>query len=213
MRRFLRLPYRLRYTFGRFSFRAALFVIAAAILIAIGDAAIRPALRVYAEARANNLAVAALNASIESAAAAFGYGEVVTLEHDQSGAVTALHTDAAGVTRLRTAICDAALESLGEIPASKLSIPLGSVSRVAVFSGKGPRVHIAVVPIGEVRCDVVSSFDSAGINQTRHTITVTVEATVAILLPGERIETEVHATVPVAETILLGGVPNFYAGS
>ena len=32
------------------------------------------------------------------------------------------------------------------------------------------------------------------------------------LLPGERLESTVRASVPVAETVLLGGVPDFYAG-
>ncbi|MGN1074479.1 MAG: sporulation protein YunB [Eubacteriales bacterium] len=212
MRRHIRIPYRVRRRMGGMLLRAALFAAAAALLCALGDAAVRPALRTYARARAENLASAALNTAIESAAGTFGCGGLVTLEYDASGAVTALHTDTAGISRLRTAICGAALDALSEIPPSKLAVPLGSLSRSALLYGRGPRVRVAVVPSGSVRCGVDSAFESAGINQTRHTVTVTVEAEVCILLPGERLESTVRASVPVAETVLLGGVPDFYAG-
>ena len=81
---------------------------------------------------------------------------------------------------------------------------------IDLLSGIGPIIHIEVVPLGQATAAFGSEFTSAGINQTRHSITMQVSATVTIILPRESIETEVTTHVDVAETVIVGVVPDSY---
>ena len=53
-------------------------------------------------------------------------------------------------------------------------------------------------------------FSSAGINQTRHRILLDVDVHVSILLPGLTTYTKVSNEISVAETVIVGGVPDTY---
>ena len=55
-------------------------------------------------------------------------------------------------------------------------------------------------------------FTSAGINQTLHQIMLDVEVEITLLIPGGKTETRVDAAVCVAETLLMGQVPDTYLG-
>ena len=56
----------------------------------------------------------------------------------------------------------------------------------------------------------MSSFEEAGVNQTCHRLTLTLQTEVAVLIPGEKLEISVEASVPLAETVLVGSVPAVY---
>ena len=67
-----------------------------------------------------------------------------------------------------------------------------------------------VVAVGSAHAEFHNQFDYAGINQTRHQILLDVSVAVDILLPGDTLRTEVTAQVPVAETVIVGAVPDTY---
>ena len=51
---------------------------------------------------------------------------------------------------------------------------------------------------------------AAGINQTRHQILLHVDVYTGILLPGFTASTKVSNEIAVAETVIVGGVPQTY---
>ncbi|MEG1441994.1 MAG: sporulation protein YunB, partial [Oscillospiraceae bacterium] len=53
-------------------------------------------------------------------------------------------------------------------------------------------------------------FESVGINQTRHRIMVVVKVPISIAAPLKKISSEVVSEVPIAETVIVGDVPNTY---
>ena len=60
---------------------------------------------------------------------------------------------------------------------------------------------------GNVSADFNSSFESAGINQTKHQIYLDVKTSVYSFLPGFRTTTDVETNILVAETVIVGAVP------
>lgn len=64
--------------------------------------------------------------------------------------------------------------------------------------------------VGSAHAVFQSQFSDAGINQTRHQILLEVTVSVDILLPGGDLPAEISAQVPVAETIIVGSVPDTY---
>lgn len=173
---------------------------------------LRPVIREYAESRAVNLASSGIHDAVEAVLSKgeIGYRDLIDLEKDAEGHVTALHTNIVAVNRLKAEIASAVIADLSSIDTAALAIPLGTISGIDFLSGMGPRLHVELAPLGEASAAFGSRFTSAGINQTRHSIVMEVTAAVTILLPGEQIEAEVRSTIDVAETVIVGVVPDSY---
>lgn len=82
-----------------------------------------------------------------------------------------------------------------------------------LLAGCGPEVKVKVIPIGTVTTDFKTEFVSAGINQTRHRVYLTVYCTMYVAAPLVGEEVIVSNEVVVAETVLIGDVPEFYGGA
>ena len=64
--------------------------------------------------------------------------------------------------------------------------------------------------VGSTTASFRNTFGSAGINQTRHQILLDVQVNMSILLPGFRTSTKVNNEISVAETVIVGSVPENY---
>ena len=65
-------------------------------------------------------------------------------------------------------------------------------------------------PVGSAKASLRNAFTSAGINQTRHEIRLVVDVYVSVLLPGFSTVTKVTNRCAVAETVIVGSVPDTY---
>ena len=92
-----------------------------------------------------------------------------------------------------------------------ISIPLGNLTGIELFSNWGPNLQLDAYPYGEVWVEMFSRFSDAGVNQTRHSMTITVTLDISFTLPGQRsYGTKVVTAVPLSETVVVGSVPNSY---
>jgi sporulation protein YunB len=101
-------------------------------------------------------------------------------------------------------------EELDALEDKKIEIPIGVLTGNSIFSAKGPRISIKVIPAGSVETDFRSEFISAGINQTKHRIYFLVKTKVSIVVPFTNKTTEVTTSIPIAETVIVGDVPQYY---
>ena len=117
------------------------------------------------------------------------YAQLVVLERDTSNAVTALRTDGILANRLRAEIERTVSAAANQMLSTELYIPLGSAILPEVFGGFGPRFRVGVVGFGYAHSEFISAFTSAGINQTRHQITleVTGEVQIHTLFGGRKV--------------------------
>ena len=67
-----------------------------------------------------------------------------------------------------------------------------------------------ILPIGAVHASFDTEFESAGINQTRHRIFLKLRATVSLIIPTGSQIVEVESIMPIAESIIVGGVPDSF---
>lgn len=138
------------------------------------------------------------------------YDSLVTLEKDESGAITALTTDMAKINTLQAEITNEVIDSVSELGSAHLSVPLGNIIGGSWLSGRGPGIPFKVISLATSSAKFENAFESAGINQTKHKILIDVTVDVSILVPGETTKTQVQSQVLVAETIIVGDVPNSY---
>lgn len=138
------------------------------------------------------------------------YQSFVTLRQNQNGETTALTTDAVLINRLQAQLLEKILQTLQQYREVKLELPLGSLSGSQFLAGRGPAVMLRLRPVGLVKTKIINQFDEAGINQTRHRIQLQVTVDMLSLLPGYRISSQAQSNVILAETIIVGLVPDAY---
>ena len=83
---------------------------------------------------------------------------------------------------------------------------------MTIFAGSGPRIPVSIVPIGSIATDFATEFEACGINQTRHKVYLRVSASIRIVIPTGARTTQVSANMLVAESIIVGAVPESFVG-
>lgn len=135
------------------------------------------------------------------------YDNIVHFEKSESGNILALKTDMGEINRLKSEILLCISEQIMDFDRSELSIPMGNLILPTVFSGKGPLLPVQILAIRNADAEFQSEFTEAGINQTLHQIILNVSMSVTILTPAGTQELSVNSGMVVAETVLVGQVP------
>ena len=138
------------------------------------------------------------------------YDRLISFEKDNEGRITAVKSNMAEFNRLQTAVADDVLERLGQVSASELAVPLGTLTGSPLLAGRGPKLTVKMETMGTAAAAFRDKFTAAGINQTKHQILLDVDVYVTILLPGITTYTKVSNEISVAETVLVGSVPQTY---
>lgn len=178
----------------------------------IATAQMRPVLESLATTRVSNtinrIVFEAVNDAIQNGD--ISYDALISLEKDQEGRITAVHSNMAAFNRLQAQILDIILARIDQVSARELSIPVGTLTGSTLLAGRGPRISVRMESVGSSSARFANRFESAGINQTKHQIVLQVDVSAAILLPGFSAATEVSNSITVAETIIVGAVPDTY---
>lgn len=138
------------------------------------------------------------------------YDRIVYFEKDLDGRITALKTNMSEVNRLKTDILNLINDEILAVDTSDLGVPLGSLFLPEFMSGKGPSIPVQILSIRNSDASFQSHFSEAGINQTLQQITMDVSVDVAVLVLGETDSFTVSSQVVVAETIIVGDVPDTF---
>ena len=156
----------------------------------------------------NRIVVAAVNDAVDSGR--IDYEQLVDFDKDADGHVTALRSNIAAFNRLQASIADDILQRMAEVSSTDLAIPIGTLTGSPLLAGRGPCLRVRMQSVGTATARFDNQFSSAGINQTRHRIILDVDVHVSILLPGLTTYTKVSNEISVAETVIVGGVPETY---
>ncbi|WP_291650417.1 sporulation protein YunB [Clostridium sp.] len=138
----------------------------------------------------------------------FDYSDMIIIEKDNDGNITMLRADTVKLNYLSSKLILASNDKFGELQEMGLDVPLGYMTKNLVFYNLGPKVNIKMTQIGNVTSSYESVFESAGINQTRHKIYLNVNMKMKIVVPLNSKDVEVTCQIPVAETIIVGKIPN-----
>ena len=209
--RLLRNPRSRKRTFGTALICFSLFIILISILMFISH--VRPMVIDIALASATDEITLAVNDIVSEmmSEGELDYSNLVTLEKDEQGNITALITNVSVINTVQAELTNRIVEYFFATDITPVSIPLGSLIGGAVLSGRGPRITFDILSVTNVATDFRHEFSSAGINQTRHQIMMDVEVTFGILLNRYRDYDTVLTEVSIAETVIVGEVPDTYA--
>lgn len=140
-----------------------------------------------------------------------GVGEKMCDITYDNGSVAAVTTNTAYVNSVKTYITEHAQDNIDRLSHTQgVKTRLGNFTGLVSLSNFGPEITFAVDSTQTVSCEFQSSFESAGINQTVHHITITVYVDLLIYSPfhiGETVSTE--SAFEIAQTVIVGTVPSY----
>jgi len=176
------------------------------------DRSLRAAILKIAEVEVVQLATQAIYESVQQEIWDHNlqYQDFVQIHKDNQGRVVFMQANTVKVTRLAAEITLAAQKSLQQLKGQTLSLPLGVLTGTQLLANKGPRVKVTLAPMGTVQVNVRDKFEPAGINQTRHRIWLDFDTRVRIVIPTMAAQAEIPTQVPLAESIIVGEVPDTF---
>ncbi len=198
---------------ARFMRRFALFIVLAALVFVLADRNFKPLVFSLAEARSAAMASRVLSLAMsEALEGGVAYDDLMSVRMDDKGQVALLSANTLRMNQLADSAGRAALRRLEAMSSERVTVPLGAALGMTVLAGSGPGIPISIVPIGSIRTDFATEFEACGINQTRHKVYLTLTASVRIVIPTGAKTTQVSANMLVAESIIVGSVPEGFVG-
>ncbi|MBQ8610944.1 MAG: sporulation protein YunB [Oscillospiraceae bacterium] len=197
-----------------FVFILTVLFLTAALLAAI-DRAFGPVIREFALVQAKYLAVTTINQACNEELAAWpvSYQQLAKVVRDSSGAVTSVEVDPAAVNDVSARLTLAANAALERMSLKKVRVPLGTVLGSNFLAGRGPLIGFYIQPASYVESSFLSSLEGAGFNQTMHNLVLRMTVVVETFSAGYHTSQTVISDMILAQTVIVGEVPDFYAGT
>ena len=172
----------------------------------------REPIRALAETQVKNITSDLINDAVDKQIenGNIQYDRIVYFEKDLNGRITALKTNMSEVNRLKTDVLNLINDEILAIDTDEIGIPIGNLLFPEIMAGKGPAIPVQILAIRNSDASFFSDFTEAGINQTLHRLNMNVSVDVAVLVLGQTNHFTVSSQVVVAETVIVGQVPDTF---
>lgn len=205
--------YERRARFRRFGRRILLLVLLLALLLFLAERNFRPLVLTLAEARSAAMASQVLTGAISEALGdGVAYDDLMDVRMDSGGQVSLLAANTVKMNLLADRAVEAAMRRMQQMTSEELRVPLGAALGLTLLGGTGPSVPVSIVPIGSVQTGFETEFEACGINQTRHKVYMQLRANIRIVIPTGTQTASVTANMLIAESIIVGRVPESFVG-
>ena len=141
------------------------------------------------------------------------YEELITITRDSEGEIVAVAANPLKINKIARDTASISQSNLKNLSLNGIPIPLGALTGIEAFAGLGPSIHFRIIPVSSVSCDYSSTFDSVGINQTKHSIYLNVIADISIVMPSRTENFAVTTEILIGESVLVGRIPDAYLQS
>lgn len=138
----------------------------------------------------------------------FNYESIIKVDKDNLGNIVMMKADTLKMSKIASDVSIKIQDNLRKMGEVGIKLPLGYIFKNNLLSYLGPKLTIKIEPVGSVETNYDSQFEGAGINQTRFKIYVKVKTKVRVIIPTAYNDIEVKNEIPVAETIIIGKIPN-----
>lgn len=191
-------------------FLIVLLIVLLSLSVALLSVNMRPAMAALAIARIRSVAARAMNdAILESMGDETNYARLIQV-HESSERVYMLQANTHKMNILAADCAEAAQERIAQMGDQGISIPIGTITGISFLAGKGPSLKVTFSPAGSVQSEFNSEFVSSGINQTLYRVNLLLTASVRLVMPSVSETISVRAEAAIAESIIVGDVPEVY---
>ena len=193
-------------------FRIVAGVLVFSIITVLCDMKLRPIIKTVGGSALKNTLSNVLDGAVNDMVDELGvrYGDMVDIEKNADGTIAAITLNSTYINGYKTELSDGCSDRLSQFTETVVPVPIGALIGGSFFNGKGFCIDVDATIYGFAVTDVVSKFESAGINQTRHTIYLNVTASAHAYMGLCHLNESVDETIILVETIIVGTVPQSY---
>lgn len=207
----MRSPTKFRFKFKKkYIFFIVIFIII--LLFILIDCRMRPLVNKMAVYQGKTIATKIVSTAVYDALNAdnFTYETLVKVSKNNDGSVASIESNMAEINRLQAKITYNINTQFKDISKERIELSTGTLTGVNMLYGRGPTLSFKIQPVGFVDSKLVSKFTSAGVNQTLHQIILEVNGNASAVIPGFPAEIDVNVNYLIAETIIVGNIPESY---
>ena len=170
---------------------------------------VRPTILAMCEIQAKKIATQAINDAVKSTIKDnVKYKDLIFVKQDNLGKITMMQANTGLMNGIASDVALEVQEKIRQIPGGTIKIPIGNILNSQLIPG--PRIKLDLEPHGSVTVDFGTEFVESGINQTIHRVYLTIITDVKIIFPLVSDTVTVSANIPIAETVIVGDVPESY---
>lgn len=205
----MRSPSKKKYKLSYFVMFTVFLTIMCFIMV---DSHIRPILYNVATHQGKVIATEVITTSVINALNSENvtYDKLVVVTKSDDGTVASIETNMAEINKLQSVITYNINKDFKNISKRNVVLNTGTLSGINLFYGRGPEITFRLEQAGYVETRLVSKFTSAGVNQTLHQIRLEVKGNVAVIIPGFPTNVDVELSYLIAETVIVGEIPDSY---
>ncbi len=138
------------------------------------------------------------------------YQDLITIEKDETDKITMITTNSHKFNKLATIISEGVSEFLEYQLNEGVKVPIGAFTGIKMFAGFGKKVSMPLISIPSIKCEVISTFESVGINQTRHSLYVDIVPEIYIVTRLKTRKLKDNIRMMIFDNFIVGEVPSVY---
>ncbi|MFW5981041.1 MAG: sporulation protein YunB [bacterium] len=174
---------------------------------------ITPVFFSLAEVEAKKIANKIMHEVVDLYSEQLSYQDMINYIYNDNGDIVMMQPNLNQINSFNSQVSLEIQKRLEAIGRETIKVPLTRILGIEILSAYGPDLSLKMLPVGFTKPpEIVDSFSSAGINQTRHKIYLSITIKVRLMVPFRSKEVDVYADVPVTEVVILGRVPQVYIG-
>jgi len=182
------------------------------MLFSYAEKRLSPRMKELAELNAKKHLLETVNRTVGEMAreGLLSYDLIVNTIRDEKGEVIYLEVNTARLAEAKSNVVERISQELQKKKTISITVPLGSLGNSTLLSGIGLPFWLRLIPVESAEGEIYTVLEDCGINQTRHMIQISVQVSLAVLLPGDNVLVETEVVLPLGERVLVGEVPEIY---
>ncbi len=141
------------------------------------------------------------------------YEDLVTVLRNEAGDIVSFSANPLKINKIARDTASISQSNLKNLSLNGIPVPIGALTGIEAFAGLGPSIYFRIIPVSSVTCGFSSTFESVGINQTKHSIYLNVIADISIVMPARTKNFAVVTEILVGESVIIGKVPDTFLQS
>lgn len=139
-----------------------------------------------------------------------GYSSYVNITRDNNGDIILIELNIIAVNQVIMDMSNICQDFIEDSDISEIGIPIGAFTGSLFLSGLGKDVNIPMRNFGISNSQYLSTFESVGINQTKHTVYIQIDTYMDIIFPLNTQRVTKSSGYVLCENIIVGKVPDVY---
>ncbi len=138
------------------------------------------------------------------------YSKLANIIYSDEMTVNSVTFDTVLINKLKSGIVSLIQGKISSKDKVVIEVPIGTVIGNAFTVNRGPGIKTDMTISSAVKSEMLSSFKSAGINQTLHEIVLNLSVDTYFVTPWYRATETLKTEFIISETIIVGKVPGAY---